>query len=260
MVDASRSRGTPTRVRRGLTPAGRHFQVGGSLAATPSAYAAAVLLDTPLAYWPLTEPSGTVMADASGNGRDGTYVGAPTLGAASLGGSAGSVDFAGGSTQYGTVPEAAWMHVPAFTAECLIRPSASGGGYVFARDESGSNRMWNMLVGGDATFYANIFDSGAAAHLLHGAAGAQGWALNTVYHLALTFDASAFATLWRNGVAIVGPTLFPAVSPGSGRISVARTYNDAANFFPGRISDAAFYDHALSSARILAHAQAAGLA
>src|SRR5256886_6190393 len=53
-----------------------------STAATPTAppsYRASVLADHPVAYWRLSEATGAVMADASGNGNDGAYAGAVTL-------------------------------------------------------------------------------------------------------------------------------------------------------------------------------------
>ena len=48
--------------------------------APSSVYRAAVLADSPLAYWRLGETSGTVAHDETGNGHDGTYVGGVTLG------------------------------------------------------------------------------------------------------------------------------------------------------------------------------------
>jgi Concanavalin A-like lectin/glucanases superfamily/Alpha-L-arabinofuranosidase B, catalytic len=48
---------------------------------TPSPYRSVVLADGPYAYWPLNESSGTVAADISGNGRDGTYQVGAQLGA-----------------------------------------------------------------------------------------------------------------------------------------------------------------------------------
>src|SRR3989442_5707000 len=56
---------------------------GASTAAsptTPPSYRASVLADHPVAYWRLDEETGTVLVDASGNGNDGTYAGAVTLG------------------------------------------------------------------------------------------------------------------------------------------------------------------------------------
>ena len=40
-------------------------------------YAAAVMADSPYAYWRFNETSGTVAADSSGNGIAGTYVTPP---------------------------------------------------------------------------------------------------------------------------------------------------------------------------------------
>nr|BFF08764.1 hypothetical protein GCM10025699_00670 [Microbacterium flavescens] len=50
----------------------------GAIAASAPA-AAAEAAATLVAHFPLTETSGTVAVDASGSGRDGTYVGAPAL-------------------------------------------------------------------------------------------------------------------------------------------------------------------------------------
>lgn len=44
------------------------------------AYREAVLAKNPVAYWRLGESTGTVAADETGNGHDGTYVGNPVLG------------------------------------------------------------------------------------------------------------------------------------------------------------------------------------
>lgn len=46
----------------------------------PSAYETAVLADSPAFYFRLGESSGTVMADSSGGGNNGTYINSPTLG------------------------------------------------------------------------------------------------------------------------------------------------------------------------------------
>lgn len=58
------------------------FAVTGAARADALAdYRAGVMADTPLAYWHLDEAAGTNAADASGNGRTGTFAGGVTLGA-----------------------------------------------------------------------------------------------------------------------------------------------------------------------------------
>src|SRR5438128_7531980 len=84
---------------------------GASTAATPTtapSYRASVLADHPVAYWRLDEETGTVLVDASGNGNDGTYAGAVTLGQpgalASDSDTAAGVGPAGGAASVASTP------------------------------------------------------------------------------------------------------------------------------------------------------------
>jgi hypothetical protein len=61
-------------------------------------YAQLVLGTAPanlIAYWPLSDASGTTVADLSGNGRTGTYAGGPTLGQPGIGDGRTCAYFAG---------------------------------------------------------------------------------------------------------------------------------------------------------------------
>jgi hypothetical protein len=86
-----------------------------------SAYSAAVLADSPLAYYRLGEASGTTMTDSSGNSRNGTYAGSPTLGAPGLvtGDSDTAVTF-NGTSQQAQVAFGSWMNTTALTLEAII--------------------------------------------------------------------------------------------------------------------------------------------
>ena len=84
-------------------------------------YASEVLADTPLAYYRLGEASGTTLVDSSGNARDGTYAGSPTLGAASLlvsdpSNTAVSFD---GVNDIATVASATWQQQAVFHRRCV---------------------------------------------------------------------------------------------------------------------------------------------
>src|SRR4029079_12739670 len=72
---------------------------------------ATVLADNPLAYYRLGEPSGSTMADATGN-HGGSYVGAPALGQAGISGGGGDTDMRNplGGGAYGQV--SGWLTVP----------------------------------------------------------------------------------------------------------------------------------------------------
>lgn len=58
-----------------VVAAGGRAEAPPEQAATPPAtYADEVLADEPLLYWPMDDAGGLVVADASGNGRDGAPV------------------------------------------------------------------------------------------------------------------------------------------------------------------------------------------
>ncbi len=61
-------------------------------------YAAEVLADSPVLYWPFGEASGTTAADASGNGQDGTIAGG-ALGATGIPDGGTAIQFNGTSGQ-----------------------------------------------------------------------------------------------------------------------------------------------------------------
>ena len=87
-----------------------------------SAYATAVMQDSPLVFLQFDETSGTVAADSSGNGRDGSYDNSPYLGMYSVipGSSGRSARFENGSggsgpKQQGNVPYGGWVGVSEVT-------------------------------------------------------------------------------------------------------------------------------------------------
>lgn len=61
------------------------------LSAAPSGYAAQIASLSPIAYWTMDEPTGSVMNDSSGNGRHGTYGARATLGVSGVMSSGSSV-------------------------------------------------------------------------------------------------------------------------------------------------------------------------
>lgn len=74
--------------------------MSGTAEAAPASYQAAVLADNPYVYYRLGESTGTVATDASGNGRHGTFLNSPTLGATGFGaGSDSAVLFDGTDNQ-----------------------------------------------------------------------------------------------------------------------------------------------------------------
>jgi hypothetical protein len=220
--------------------------------APAATYSAAVLADSPLAYYRLGEASGTTMTDSSGNGRSGTYAGSPTLGATGLvtGDSDTAVTFNG--TNYGEVPYASWMNtLSAFTIEAIIKPgSVTGTRTIACRHASTGGSQWVLRLEGTA-LVSYIYNGGFPA-----ATASTTFVIGTKYHVASTYDGSTI-TVYVNGTSAGSAAASGKASATSVLdIGAARTgfSNGIADQFSGVIDEVAYYGTALSSTRIAAHA------
>ena len=112
-----------------------HYSVGST---GGSGYVAAVEADSPLAYYPFTEASGTVATDLI-SGRNGTYVGTPTLGSlAGIPGDSGSTAASlNGTSQYVTLPTYNWLNGADYTLE----------GWVYFNVNYGEQCLFSFSVG-----------------------------------------------------------------------------------------------------------------
>lgn len=209
------------------------------------AYRAVVLQDSPKLYLPLSEGSGTSAADASGNGRTGTYTGI-TLGAAGpifRGPTAPTFDGSGG---YVTVAHHASLSPSgAFTVAAWVYRSA---GVAFGRVVfKGGFTSWQMRLGGDGTTLEGGFVDTANADALAtiGTAPASAWCF-----AAFTYDGSTITPV-LNGVA--GTTVSNTNGPRTSGQDVGIGWDGAtvSNLFNGRLAHVAYYDQALSVARLL---------
>lgn len=222
-----------------------------------TAYRDEVLSDSPGLYWRVGEDiATTTAADASSNGRTGVYVGAVGRGAASLCGDADSSIFLDG---FGRVERdyEAWMGVAAFSVEAIIVPTLHLGNQGILSVNGGSVGGW--WFGKDSSSHRLYFSGGGKTSRHFGATLDLGQA----YHVAWTTDGST-GRLYINGTAGTEVTGLTNLAPDGGSLIVGavRTSSTVVQFgWHGGIDDAAFYPGVtLSGARILAHAQASGLA
>lgn len=222
--------------------------------ASASAYSAAVLADSPLGYWRLGEASGTTAADSSGNSRSGIYSGGPTLGAAGLvtGDAATSVDLDGSNDQV-SVGYASWFDTDFITVEAIVRPDAFGGERQIM-DRDGTARIFQFRFETDGR--PNFFPWNSGGTVV-GATSSAALSTGTPYHIAGTFDGSN-VRLYVNGSQVASAALGGVLQKGSTPLAIGAS--QGGSFFDGRFQEAAYYGTALSAARILDHAQKAGLA
>ena len=103
-------------------------------------YSSEVLTDSPLLYWRFEETSGTSAADSSGNGKTGTYVSSPTLGATGLISDGVAVGLNGsGQYVYGPASETT-TSTTQFSAEAWFKTTSSSAMLVGMR-QIGSGRL-----------------------------------------------------------------------------------------------------------------------
>lgn len=220
-------------------------------------YALEVVADTPSGWYRLGEQSGTVMADSSGNGRHGTYVGGATLhsttGLVSFSSNC-AIDF-DGVDDFGTIAAGSnpMIGIP-FTVEFFMKTTTVN---------------TEQIVGqiGANNFYLDIFIVAGTleARIYNGAASSQQFITTetfndgAIHHVVCTFDtAASLPVIYVDGRVRVGTGFqLSAVSWGSGQVTVANSLASSGVYWSGILDEVIFYQKTLSVARVLAHYAAA---
>lgn len=239
-------------------------------------YATEVLADSPSGFYKLDEVSGTTAADSSGNGEDGTYVGAPVLGGAgAFPDSVGSVALGDATSAFGsiTLPSAAFNPgAGSFTIEAWVQVlsdvndfGASNGALLYVGADNSDAHDMSFDV--DPAGYTG--DVGRLRFFMNNELVAQSASYpndNGWHHVAVTWDAgTTTATLYIDGVS-VGTGTHAAVSYGplfpnsTGWSAIGGFGQSGGDPFPatsGSVDEFALYESALSGARIAAHFAAA---
>ena len=218
-------------------------------------YRAAVLADTPLAYWRLGEKSGTVAHDETGNGHDGTYTGTHTLAVAGalagdpdtavqLDGVTGEVDVGDHFDFAGQVP---------FSLEAWVKPALIDTTYRHIVSKMSFDLLGQPLVGtylfvhrGNTILgFERWQDAGDVMAVETASFPVSG----TWVHVVTTYDGT-FGTLFVDGMAVQAASAGTAVQANG----VHMLWGDLVQ---GVLDEIAVYDHPLTAARVTAHYQAA---
>ena len=224
-------------------------------AAVRDFYAQEVLRDSPVAYWRLGEASGTTAVDEAGS-NDGTYSGV-TLGAAGL--LAGDTNTAAefnNSTDYIEVADHADFEVSTFTFECWVKHDAPTTGDLFIiADKTGTASANNSF----GCWYDNRSSQGSPRRIrFQGPDGNVNWegtavsdAVATGVHLVFVGDGTS-GEIYADGVLVASGTI-GANGTNSLPLRIGQIANGTHDGWDGTLDEAAFYDTALSPARIEAH-------
>lgn len=210
-----------------------------------SPYADAVLADAPLLYWRLGEDAGTDAVDASGNGNDGTYTSADMHTAGLLADGNGAASIIDGSQVVDTPvgPTYLLADYDDFTLEVIVESISFGSG----------TQYWGSIPGSPYFFVSDMgvveFDTDL------GSVTGPTLELGQAYHLCATYDGTTLK-MYVNGTLVGSRAIAPPGINGDPAAQWSVGYVEGAS---GVEQDAAFYDHAISADRVMAHATAADL-
>ena len=226
----------------------------GVIAAAPVAAAAAgysgtVLADSPRIYWRLGEASGNA-ADASGNGKVGTLNAAPTQGTAGLltADTDTAYTFTGAANQRVTVAET--IDPTSFSVDAWVNQGTSTGGRIIAARHDGG------LATSVFVFRLNVGKleirvergAGAVSDILTAPAALTAGR----HHVAATVTPSS-TRLYVDGAEVASLASSAAALNTVDTPFTVGGYSTGGNQFIGVIDEVAYYDTALSEARVVAH-------
>jgi RHS repeat-associated protein len=232
--------------------------VTAATAVDPHPYVDAVSADAPAAYWRMDETGGdTVLHDASGNARHGTYAGSPTQGRADgLYDEAGSaVAFNGSSQSAGAPADSAYQGTTA-SVEVWFRTTDRGAQEQFLFSRGGSFGQTTLSIDAAKHLAGSARISGTRRVLSGTADVAEGrW-----HHAALTYDGTTLRLYLDGAQAATFAAAGSLDAQGGAPPEIAAVSNSSGGKFPGDLDEIAFYDHALTASRVGAHHDAAGIA
>lgn len=228
----------------------RRLRIRGAEDGLATSYDAVVRSDAPVGYWRLGETSGTTAADSSGNGRNGTYAGGPTM--AQTGALTGDVDTAVRFIPNDNVEianNAAFNSWTAFTIECWMKKNSDVNFQQFILKSLNSGTIdYQCLFDNTGKAFGSFRTGGVVKS---SPTSNSALALNTWFHYALVYNGSTLA-LYINGVSQGTPTACTGtVDNNAGELNIGG--NDGVSWFDGWIDEVAVYNTALSADRIAAH-------
>ena len=232
-----------------------------TVVASPDVYTTDVAQDSPGAYWPLGETSGTIAIDYSGADHNGTNNGGLTLGAAGprppsyQGFSPGKLAYQfDGSSSYidcGTGPSLSGT--TDFTLEAWINTTATAAGQIVQqRYTNGYNGEYYLSINADGTVYFLLYGGGGYQFTMTSPNSVNdgNW-----HHIAAVRRNGTNGVIYIDGTAVVSQNVAPIAPLDNTFITyIGADMRDSVSYFNGSISDVAIYPYALSASRIGLHA------
>ncbi|MDQ6642048.1 MAG: hypothetical protein M3Y66_06085, partial [Actinomycetota bacterium] len=222
------------------------------------AYRTAVLADAPLMYWRLSEASGTIAADASVNGRVGTYAGTYTLGQPSALTETRntSVSFTAAALTANTSTTAPTT----FSVEAWVKTGTTAGGRIIGFGNNGgvtasttTDRQLYLAPSGKVVFGLG---STKTAVTSPGVVNDNTW-----HQVVGTYSAATGMRLYVDGQQVATGSATPVSMTGYWRAGAESLSGwptpPTGSYLAGTLDEVSTFSVALSAARVLAHYTAA---
>jgi hypothetical protein len=242
-------------------------QDGGTSDAAPdttagtSSYAAAVLADQPIAYYPLDETSGNTVRSAVPNAPDGTFTRGVTLGRTSpvtrnLANRAAAFDVASGESDLAFGNFFSFAGNAPYSVELWTMPTAGANDgkyhHLFSKCDRNATAPlvgWNLVTQGMTLgVWAERIVAGAIIQT-----PAVGLTLDTFTHVVAVYDGIGLR-VYLNGSQSSGPTPDPRLLGPSTTAAFAGAANGGTGHgFIGLIDEIAIYDRPLTPEQVAAH-------
>lgn len=205
------------------------------------------MADAPLAYWRLSETSGSIATDQLGT-RNGTYVNSPALGqpGALFNDPARSVAF-NGTNQYVQASSDAALNTAQFSVEVWARPTGGVGTYHGVVTSRVYPLGWVLYLGTDSSWEFWVNSGGGMVSVYSNPA-----TMNTWHHLVGTYDGQT-VSLYDNGVLAASAPASGYAGQSGSPLQIARSEPADSLYFPGNLEEAAVYGAALSAAKVQHH-------
>mgnify|MGYP001546853258 CR=1 FL=1 len=225
---------------------------------SPNLYITDVVQDSPNAFWPLNESSGTIANDYSGNGKNGTITNGVTLGVdgprppAYQGFNAASTayQFDGGSgyIDCGTAPSLSGT--TDFTLEAWINTTATANGVIIQqRSATGYNGEYQFQVTAAGNLNFMIYGGGSQYSFTTTRTVNDGQ-----WHYVAAERSGANGYIYIDGTLAASANGTPAPLDPTIQTYIGNDQRDSVSYFSGSISDLAIYGRALSVHDITLHA------
>jgi hypothetical protein len=218
-------------------------------------YRATVLADAPVCYLRLGERSGTIAADASGNGRVGTYTGGVTLGAGSpfTRDTDPAVSLDGVDDFIDVADDSALDGAGDFSLEIWFKASSlpDVNGRLFYKRSGGNGYGLHITTAtGLLTFEC---ETGGVNNQLNTSVTNY---LDGQWHHVVATRSGANGSIYVDGALVAGPTALTSANLANTIVLRIGSNDTVTRRFQGVLDEAAVYGSALSAARVAAHSAA----